>query len=120
MRRRLLIAAALVPVMVALGGTVVANAALPRPTVDQLATIVPESTCVKGADRPSLGGATPRMRAFVPGSEDSPLVSVQFRMVDLATGQRVFTGTSPTMITGLWFEPSSPLPALAGGKSYSW
>jgi hypothetical protein len=119
MRIRLL-TAALVPVLVAFGGTSVAHAALPRPTVDQLATIDPESTCVRGVDRPVLGGANPRMRTFVPGGEDSPPASVQFRMVDLATGKRVFTGTSPTMITGLWFEPSSPIAALDSGKSYSW
>jgi hypothetical protein len=60
------------------------------------------------------------MRTFVPGGEDSPLASIQFRMVDLASRKLVFTGTNPTMIIGLSFEPSSPITALASSKTYSW
>jgi hypothetical protein len=119
MRKRLL-TAALVSVMAGLGGTTVAHAALPRPTVDQLATIDPASSCVRGEARPFLGGTTPRMRAFVAAGENPPSVSVQFRMVDLGTGQRVFTGTSPTMVAGIWFEPDRPIPELTSGRSYSW
>jgi hypothetical protein len=119
MRKRLLIAA-LGLVMSGLGGTTVAHAAFPRPTVDQLATIDPASSCARGEARPFLAGTTPRMRAFVPAGEDSSSVSVQFRMVDLASGLRVFTASSPTMVTGVWFEPDRPLPELTSGRSYSW
>ncbi|WP_405060618.1 hypothetical protein OG474_03010 [Kribbella sp. NBC_01505] len=98
-----------------------AQAAPARITDENLKTIDPGTSCVRGAKRPFVNQTTPRLNAFIPAADESDWSqgNVEFRVKNLADGQVIFTGVSPQRPVGNWVE-SETKPTLANDTTYSW
>jgi hypothetical protein len=120
MRIRLL-SAALLTAVTCVAAPATAYAAPPRPTPENLQTISPSTACVRGDAHPYIADTTTRLQAFLPEDPNGPTrASAQFRMVDVATGKRVFTGQNDLKLVGSWVETPGRQPQLENGKTYAW
>ncbi|MGC4943303.1 hypothetical protein [Kribbella sp. DT2] len=120
MRFRLL-SAALLTAATCVAAPLSAYAAPPRPAPEHLQTVGPNTACVRGDAHPYIADTAPRLQTFLPEDPNGPArASAQFRVVDVATGKRVFTGQSDLKLVGSWVETPGRQPQLENGKTYAW